>query len=45
MEIREPIVRPFSHQDFSEQDPGPIGVEIQEPVLRPLGTIHLLRNH
>ena len=45
VEIREPIVRPFSHQDFSEQNPGPIGVEIQEPVLRPLGTIHLLRNH
>ena len=45
VEIIEPIVRPFSYQDFAEKNPGSIGVEIREPVLRPLGTIHLLRNH
>ena len=38
-------MRPFSYQDFAEQNPGSIGVEIRDSVLRPLGTIHLLRNH
>ena len=42
VELREPIVRPFSYQNIAE-NPRSIGEEIRE--LRPLGTIHLLRNH
>ena len=44
VELREPIVRPFSYQNIAE-NPRSIGEEIREPVRRPLGTIHLLRNH
>ena len=47
VEIREPIVRPFSYQDSSGQNedmglqnyakrPEIIGVEIKEPVVRPV---------